>query len=564
MNSVSHMLSYLRRRWPIVALLIISGALNFYHLDWGLPNGAISWAHDTLTPVGPLHMGYSIVKAQLWLPRYPAAHHILLLGLNAPYIAYLYLSGEFKEPTRGYPYGFSDPERSLTILFLADRAVSAIMGVGIVLLLYLIGRRRFGELAGLISAAAIALNVIFIYHSHTTNVDIPYLFWMMLALYFFDLALESRELRHFVLLSLFAAISLCTKESVVGVLVGMVVSLVWAVLRERRLRGLGVTGVIRAILDRRLLVGLATFLVTVGLVGCSVTGIGYWSAKYSWVMGNVDGSIAAHSGQALRDLAKLPGIVDDIARSLGSPLSIALLIGALWACLRLWVKTVPYLVLMICYYLVFQRNYWDGYRFSMPQMIFLALLGAPLIAYLLQGRTPFTNTLSRQANRVLRLAPIRAIVCVVMAGIFGYTILHGVTLPWLLSHDSRYAAEEWLQENAREGQTIELLSPFRIPIFRSPQWMTVRVVDDPSDMTPEKVMARGAELLAVDAEGFAPERCPHEFRSIVEPMAKALDSGAIGYERAAAFKTQPLLDIPLSHYTINPLIIIYRRTASSK
>ncbi|MBN2208796.1 MAG: glycosyltransferase family 39 protein [Candidatus Coatesbacteria bacterium] len=562
MNAVAHVLSWLRCKWPIVALLLISGALNFYHLDWGLPNGAVSWAHDAITPTGPLYTAYTIANSQFWRSRYPAGHHVLLLAIDAPYIAYLHLKGAFGSFATDYPYGFSDPERSLTVLFLADRAVSAIMGVGIVLLLYLIGRRRSGELAGLFSAAAIALNVIFIYHSHTTNVDIPYLFWMMLALYFFDRALESGELRHFVLLSLFGAVSLCTKESVVGVLVGMAIPLVWVVLRERRWKGHGVVGIARVIGDKRLLTGLATFLITFGLVGCSLTGVGYWFAKYGWAMANVEGSIA-HSEQGIRDLVKLPGIANDVVRSFGLPLCLFLFIGAIWACLKRGERATSYLVLMVSYYLVFQRNYWDAIRFSMPQMVFLALLGAPFIAYLIQGRIPFTDALSLRANRVLRLAPARAMVRVIVAGVLGYTVLHAATLPWLLSRDSRYAAEAWLQKNARKGQTIEFLSPFSIPIFRPPQWMTVRIVADPKDMTPEKLAASGADLLAVDAEGFAPERCPDEFRSIVGPMAKALESGESGYERAAVLKTRPLLDIPLSHYTINPLIVIYRKSASA-
>jgi len=560
MNRIERIVFWLRGSWPIIILLLISAALNFYHLSWGLPNGATSWAWDANTPVSPLRMAYLITQCQFYFSKYPAAHNLLLLGLNAPYIAYLYLTGEFKDPAKEYPYGFSDPERALTSLFLADRAVSALMGVGIVLLLYLIARRRFGELAGLLSAAAIALNVIFIYHSHTTNVDIPYLFWMMLALYFFDRALESGELKHFVLLSTFAAISLCTKESVVGVLVGMVIPLVWVVLRGRRLRGIGVTGVVRAILDKRLLIGFATFLIVFGLIGCSVTGIGYWFAKYAWVTPLVEKYQTEHAGQTIKDLTILPEVAKQVVKPFGVPLSLLLLIGALWTSLKLRRMIWPYLFLMVCYYLVFQRNYALAYRFSMPQMVFLALLGAPMIAYIIQGRIPFPGRLSALANRILRRAPIRAIGCVVIAAVFGYTLVHAAAMPWLLSHDARYSAEAWLQENAEEGKTIELLMG-EISSPRPPQWMTTVKLDKERDRTPEAVATRGSDFLIVSGRGLTPEQYPEHFHFDIEPVVKALESGKLGYERAAMFKTRPFLDIPLSHNTINPLTVIYRKKA---
>ncbi len=560
MTTFGQILSWLKCRWPIVALLLISGCLNFYHLDWGLPNGATSWAYDALTPIASLKLGYYVLKAQLcpW-GHYPAGHLLLLGAVNAPYIGYLFLTGQFGSPSREYPFGFADPERDLTTLFLMDRAVSALMGVGIVLIIYLLASRKFGKLAGLVSGASIALNTIFIYHSHTTNVDIPYLFWMMLSLYFFDRALESGQLRDFVLLSVFAAVSLCTKEIVVGVLVGMVIPLIWVVLRGRRLKELGVLGVVRAIADKRLLIGLAAFLITVGLVGCAVMGIGYWVAKFTWAMPQTKGSPALGSGQIENDVSLIPEIAREIAAPFGLPLAVLLVIGAVWSSVRLRARVWPYLILIASYYLVLQRNWCDHhYRFSMPQSIFVALLGAPLIAYLIQGRVPSSGERSTRVNRVLRLAPVKAVVCVVIAGVFGYTVIHGATLPWLLSHDPRYSAEAWLEQNTKEGQTIELLTGVESP--RPPKWMTVLKIEDPEQRSPEKIAARGSDFVAVSGIWFDFKICLQDPSGKMVPLLKLFDFGALGYECAAMFKTQPFLDIPVSHSSTNPLIIIYRRS----
>jgi len=565
MNRIDRIAFWLRGSWPIVVLLLVSAALNFYHLDWGLPNGATSWAWDANTPVSPLRMAYLISRCQFYFSKYPVAHNVLLLGLSAPYIAYIHMNGEFKDPVKEYPYGFSDPERSLAILFLIDRAVSALMGVGIVLLLYLIGRRRFGELAGLISAAAIALNVIFIYHSHTTNVDIPYLFWMMVALYFFDRALESGELKHFVLLSVFAAISLCTKESVVGVLVGMVIPLAWVVLRGRRWKGLGVIGVIQAIADKRLLIGLATFLIAFGLVGCAVPGLGYWFAKLSWASPQfeVSGEHVVRTGAAIKDLRIMATIFGYVSRSFGIPMSALLWLGALCLIIGSWRHIWPYMILSVSYYVVFLRNWTSSsYRFSMPQFIFLALIGAPLIAYIIQGRIPFPGRTTAVANRILRLGAVRATARVLIVGVFSYSLLYAATMPWLLSHDARYAAEAWLENNAQKGQTIELLMG-EISSPRPPQWMTTVKLDKKRDRTPEAVATRGSDFMIMSGLQLTPQQYPKHFHFDILPVVKALESGALGYERVAMFKTRPFIDIPLSHSTINPLIVIYKRTASA-
>jgi len=560
LNRIERIIFWLRRRWPIVVLLVISGTLNFYHISWGLPNGSTSWAWDANTPVSPLRMAYLITRCQFYFSKYPAAHSLLLLGLNAPYIAYLYITGDFKDPAKKYPYGFVDPERSLTVLFLIDRAVSAIMGVGIVLLLYLIGRRRFGEIAGLFSGAAIALNVIFIYHSHTTNVDVPYLFWMMLTLYFFDRALESAELRHFVLLSIFAAISVCTKESVIGVLAGMLIPLVWVALRGRRWRGLGVGGVIRAVGDKRLLLGLATFLIAFAVVGCAVPGLGYWFAKLRWASPQFDLSgehVAATGG--VKDLRVIPAVFSYISRSFGIPMSALLWLGALWLTVSFIKHIWPYVILAISYYYVFLRNWSSSsYRFSMPEMVLLALLGAPLIACLIKGRISFPGKMSALTNRIVRVGAIRLTARVIIAGVFGYTLVHAATMPWLLSHDARYSAEAWLEKNAKPGQTVELLmgetsSP------RPPQWMTIVKLDKKTDRTPEGVAARRSDFLIVSGRGLRPDQYPEGFHFDIEPVVKELESGELGYKRVAMFKTRPLIDIPLSHNTINPLIVIYKK-----
>ncbi|MBN1592355.1 MAG: glycosyltransferase family 39 protein [Candidatus Coatesbacteria bacterium] len=562
-------LSLAKRRWPIILLLLMSGTLNFYHLSWGVPSISGSWAYDTLEAKGPLAMAYSISHGEFWFSRYPAGHHLMLLAVNGPYLLYLKLVGGLSELSLQFPYGFDNPERRLSTLLLINRAVSALTGMGIVLLIYLLGRRLFGELSGLIAAAAIALNVIFIYHSHTVNTDVPYVFWMLLMLHFFVRALDSGELRNFVLLSIFAAIALCTKESVYGVLTGTALSLLVAAFRGKSLRSLGTMGIIRTAFDRRHLIGLGIFILVVAIISCFASGVGYWFAKYDWVVDQMQVSRTVYPHSSSIDVIKISGILSDISEAFGYPLAILLFAGAIWTFLRYWRKSWPFLAPIICYYLVFQRNYWDAYRFSMPQMVFLALLGAPLIACLIRGGSRSGDGDNSAAIKLLQRAPLRAILRVAVAGVFGFTALHAATLPWLLENDSKYAAEAWLRQNTKPGETIEILFEMSCP--RVPDWLTAFYPEYMEDRTPETaaklVAARRSDYIVVPGGRLKPDEYPQDFGGIRAPIARRLmekivewlESGSSGYERAAIFKTKPLLDIPVSHDTINPLIVIYRK-----
>ena len=59
------------------------------------------------------------------------------------------------------------------------------MSTVIVGLIYLVVERLFGSTPGLLAALIIVFCFPFIYYSHTSNVDIPYLFWFPLGFYFY-------------------------------------------------------------------------------------------------------------------------------------------------------------------------------------------------------------------------------------------------------------------------------------------------------------------------------------------------------------------------------------------
>jgi hypothetical protein len=134
-------------KWPAWGIVALSLLLNTLGLWYGLPyprppqwlpDDAQTriWTHDTIGPVGPLAAARDKFSWGRWSQQdfvRPLAHYMLLAAAYSPYIGYLFLSGGFEaEPTPAYPYGLSDPTTALTVLTLISRAVSALMGTGIV------------------------------------------------------------------------------------------------------------------------------------------------------------------------------------------------------------------------------------------------------------------------------------------------------------------------------------------------------------------------------------------------------------------------------------------------
>src|SRR6266852_1676845 len=128
------------RRW-LAAVLLISLCINTVGLRWGLPNDNTTWAADAFQPMAPMAIGKHALGGEPWNSgwfyfKYPLGHPLLLLAAQAPYLLWQLGTGQLHAPKSTYPYGFRNPERALSGLALITRAVSVLMGVGLVGLAY--------------------------------------------------------------------------------------------------------------------------------------------------------------------------------------------------------------------------------------------------------------------------------------------------------------------------------------------------------------------------------------------------------------------------------------------
>src|SRR3970282_1060428 len=117
--------------------------------------------------------------------------------------------------------------------------------------------------------------------------------------------------------------------------------------------------------------------------------------------------------------------------------------GFLYCLVRFPEKSWPFLIPIVTYYLFFLRATGaDHLRYALPVYLILTWQAGKLAADLIdQKRIPgFLST----AAIVLILAP---------------SLMYGFSLDLLLSRDSRYAAEEWIEKNLPAHAGIVALRP---------------------------------------------------------------------------------------------------------
>ncbi len=193
-----------RTRWIVlVLLLVLAAAVRFWGLGWGLPNTyhvdenwfagkAIRFIEGDLNPhffhVGTLHM---YMLAGMWKAYY-------YLGS---------LSGTFTSTPQFVQTYIDNP----TAFYMIGRALSAVLGVGCVGLVFLIGLRMFGLWPGAAAGLFLALSPEHVKISHAMLPDVPTLFFMLLAFWLIWRVYEQGRARDYVLAGLAAGIAMAMK-----------------------------------------------------------------------------------------------------------------------------------------------------------------------------------------------------------------------------------------------------------------------------------------------------------------------------------------------------------------
>jgi hypothetical protein len=426
----------------VLAAIVLAGlALMLLGIQWGLPN-LHSWNGDEIAPDKPLRVVHD------WLfghHKYPYFHWWLNLPLYLPWLATVALRGELDVSCfpRIRPNCFADPWRDMTVFIAISRAVSVAMGVGIVLLTRRLALAVHGDRGAALLAAAIAAgSPVLVFFAHTSNVDVPALFWFTASLVAAARLFERGAMLDYVLFAVLAGFAVTTKDPILGAYPLLAIALLLAhtrrVGRETGLAGGALAK--RAMLDRRIVtlvaVLLAVYVVVQNVLFNFAGFVDHWRF---WLEGSpVYKALRARNPGFLRFcwqfLRSLEGL-------LGWPTLAVCAIGAAYAVARvpraLWVG-LPF----VSYFFLALRPSFVEPRLVLPLLPIVAIWGGLGGARLLRARPP-----------ALRIA---AAATLALALAHEYT--RAVHLDVRMLYDSRYEAEDWIDANVPRAERITALA----------------------------------------------------------------------------------------------------------
>ena len=524
------------KSYPSVWFLVaVSFSLNLYGIDWGLPNGDQDWANDSLAPVEPLAYAKRMLHQESWKSKYPPLHYMILAVFYAPYALYLYLSGGITSPTDFYPYGLKDPQSSLMVFTLIARATSAVMGTGTVLVNYLTVKLLYGHVAGLICGFLLATSYPIIYYSHNANVDVPQLFWISLALYSFVCLLKTYETRYYLLLGLFSALAIGTKNSSYALVGGLALPLLWFHIRHEEAVNPN-SWRLSALFHRKLLLGLCTFAITLILVfNLPFNWQGFMnhvqfhlkrSVRKTGVIGELDSIVQ-------RDLMLFPTYLFYLIDANGFPVFLLLAAGFFYCLVKFPERSWPFIIPIVTYYFFYLRaTPWNNLRNVLPVYLLLTWQAGKFAADLLDYR------------KIPKFVTATA-----MFLLLAHSFLYGFSVDLLFLRDSRYAAEQWMEKNIPKHAVIAALKPeYSLPRF--PATAKIRHVrPTPKDNIIGNLGLEGDDYLVIDMGLDKRTKQRHKIYQLL--LEK-------GFSPVGSFKSEiPLFGADIFH-TVNPEIVIFK------
>ncbi len=492
--------------------------------------------------------------------KYPLGHPLVLVAAQLPYLAWLRVTGQFQSPKAEYPYGFRHPDRALMGLTLLMRTVSALMGVGVVALAYVTAASLFGAAAGLGAALLVAGCYPIVFYAHTSNVDVPLLLWIALAIAAALLCAERGSVGAAVVAGMAAAMAMLTKEQSVGVLV--MVPVVWWLRRDAA----------RSWQWRDVLQHAAA--AAAGLIGITVlVGNLWWNPagfvnRWRFLMGTLPAAVREKYApyqflvqvpkefSLAHETAHLSKVGTTMLHALTGPVVLLCLAGLAWVLWRRPRRAAIPLLLMVGYYVFTLRAAaLLPVRYLMPLLYCTLLLGGAAVGVLLEA------VATRTSIRPLLAAAPWLFVVVTCA------LLPGIDVDRLLVRDPRYAAEQWLQKHATAATRIEVYQPLTYLPRVEPAIQVARVRLE--ERTVALLQQRQPDFVLLSSGGRAgltgryvrdwqPGQPIFSDVDAAKELMERLSAEQLGYQRVARFRTSTWWITPRIN-SVNPEITVYAR-----
>jgi len=510
----------------LIAILVVASLLLLTGIHWGLPvavrpETTAPWGSDEVGPLEPLAEAYSLfTRSGVEFPYYPLFHYVVLAFCYAPYMIFLFLSGNLV-PAPSYPYGLQDPVATLQVLVIIARTVSCLMAVGVVCLVYDLARMFWGRAAALWAAAMTAVVPLFVYYGKVSNLDIPYLFWLLLATrHLARILFQSGGIRSYVLFGVFSSLAVCTKDQAIGYLALYPLLLVLFRFRGSRSHRM-YRRLADSLLGREMIVGLGMAILTFALANNLLFGFDGF-VRHIQLAWETASDYRAFPPDMAGQISLLAACLLHIKLNLGP----AILLVILGFAICVWEKNGMVLALLLLptvghHAMILSRVGYAHPHFLIPTLVFLIVLGAKTV--------PFFR---RRSSRLLIGLVAVASLC--------YGLAFSLDMDYCLLKDARYKAEGWIHEHVKEGSVFEAYTPNARVLPRVWNRHNVFVLADP-EMRDRKLQARNPDYILLVDVWF----CHTRLDEAADEFVGNLQAGALGYETLVDFTTPTLFSMPV-------------------
>jgi len=509
------------------------------------PETVQPWALDTIAPIAPLNEAYyGFTRSGNEYVVYPLLHYVVLSAAYAPYVGVQILTGALVEPSSTFPYGLQDAVRFCQDLTILARLVSLAMALGIVALVHAITFKVAGRTAAFWAALSCTMIAPLSYYAKTSNLDVPYAFWVCLAIWRFLHVLEEQKYRDYILLGVFAALAVATKDQAYGffILIPFVLSYALAKSKHpgnpvsipRWAAGFVSPPMLMAGAAAIVAYAAANNLFFGGLEGL-VRHLSYGGEIYDY---RQDTEASFYSLTSQIQLFGHSGLI--LVQTLG-PLSLVVsAAGIVFASRERNWKLLSLLAFVTSYYI---------FVIAVFNLVYARYLLVPAVLL-----TPFFGVaVTRLAGASGRLRT-GSVLLVAVALLSQLALI--VNLNLTLLADSRVAMADWIHSNVERGSVIEsqvrermlphISSDYQVAVAgNSGDSITMLVVQE--DLTSTALAARNPDYVLILADlGVTGDPAGWDTPSLVTYYQNLVD-GRFGYEKVAEFETPhfiPFRQIP--------------------
>jgi 4-amino-4-deoxy-L-arabinose transferase-like glycosyltransferase len=408
-------------------VLIISFILNIIGINWGLPTPTSrGWVADEITPPSVLE-GMRMKFSDGWSSKYPPLHFYILSAFYLP----VYSLNALKILNTSY----------LSInatYFIIGRLVSVFMGAFILFMVYLCGCEMTDKKSALYASLIIALTPPFLYYSKTSNTDIPYVFWFIIAIYFLMRILKYHRNSDYILFAGAVVFSICTKDQAYGLFILTPLIIVFSLYRNHKEREKN-PSILKLVINKKTMLAFFTGTLLFILINNWIFNFHGFKKHIFLITGPLKGQrffandISGHFQMLWQTVRHLNFI-------LTLPVFLICILGFVYALSRKRKNPILFVLLIICssYYVFFLSAVGRNYvRHLIPIYIVLSFFGGLFISYFLHSSGRF---------KIIKYAPVILV--------FIYSALYSFSIDVMMVNDSRYYVEKWMKKNIKKDEPI--------------------------------------------------------------------------------------------------------------